>query len=86
MTPLAAAVQVHLKLVSASPGRSMHPHHLVTTVVRQTQTGNAAGFILNFIAQSKNKTLKQTMVLSESDVDLACSPAHGETGALVVPS
>ncbi len=40
----------------------------VASILRQTDTGRAG-----FIASSKNKTWKQTIVLSESDVDLSCA-------------
>jgi hypothetical protein len=38
----------------------------VASILRQTETGKAG-----FIASSKNKTRKQTVVLSESDVYLS---------------
>jgi hypothetical protein len=46
------------------PGQSSRCFHL-----RQTETGSAG-----FIASSKNKTRKQTVVLSESDVYLSSPP------------
>ncbi len=51
------------------PGQSSRCFHL-----RQTETGRAG-----FIASSKNKTWKQTIVLSESDVYLSRCASNSET-------